>query len=142
MRVAAHSLVRNLGQAGPIFMYRPFERQRIVDLAGMFPDLAPKLKTLKKRLVDLKPIVKEHYYHPDVKGSWSLKSVTACIAPELSHASLDEVTDGPAAQGAYLEIIAPETNDVRREDLKKKLLHYCERDTLARVRITRVLGRH
>lgn len=58
---------------------------------------------------------------------------------EMSHAKLGEVADGTAAQNAYQEIIAPETNDVRREDLKKKLLDYCERDTLAMVRITGLL---
>jgi hypothetical protein len=139
MRAAALSLVRDLGQAGPIFMYHHFEKDRITDLIDIFPDLAPRLKMLRDRLVDLLPIVKEHYYHRDMKGSWGLKSVTKCIAPEMSHARLDEVTDGTAAQSAYQEIIAPETNDVRREDLKKKLLDYCERDTLAMVRITRLL---
>jgi hypothetical protein len=116
-------------------MYTPFEKRRIRDLVELFPDLAPRLKPILDRLVDLKPIVKDHYYHPDMKGSRSLKSVTACIAPEMSHANLEEVTDGMAAQRAYSEIIAPETNDVRREDLKKKLLDYCALDTLAMVRI-------
>lgn len=138
MRAAALSLVRDLGQAGPIFMYHHFERDRITDLIDIFPDLAPRLKMLRDRLVDLYPIVKEHYYHPDMKGSWSLKSVIACIAPEMSHANLEEVTDGMAAQRAYLEIIATKTNDIRRENLKKKLLDYCKLDTLAMVRITRI----
>jgi hypothetical protein len=105
----------------------------------MFPDLASKLKALRNRLVDLHPIVKDHYYHPDMKGSWSLKPVTACMAPEISHANLEEVTDGMAAQRAYLEIIDRETDNVRRENLKKRLLDYCELDTLAMVRITGLL---
>lgn len=139
MRAAALSLVRDLGQTGPILMYHHFERDRITDLIDIFPDLAPRLKMLRDRLVDLYPIVKEHYYHPDMKGKWSLKSVTACMLPEMSHAKLGEVTDGTAAQGAYFEIIAAETNHVRRENLEKKLLDYCELDTLAMVRITRFL---
>jgi predicted RecB family nuclease len=139
MRAVAHSLVRNLGQAGSIFMYRPFERHRMTDLIGMFPDLSPRLKALKNRLVDLHPIVKKHYYHPDMKGSWSLKAVTTCIAPEMSLANLGEVADGMAAQRAYLEIIAPETNDVRRENLRQKLLDYCKLDTMAMVKIAEIL---
>ncbi len=74
-----------------------------------------------------------------MKGSWSLKPVTACIAPEISHTNLEEVADGMAAQRAYLEIIAPETSRVRRENLRKKLLDYCKLDTLAMVRIARIL---
>ena len=92
--------------------------------------------------MDLKPIVKDHYYHPDMKGSWSLKSVTACIAPEMSHANLEEVTDGMAAQRAYLEIIMPGTDNVRRESLRNKLFEYCKLDTLAMVSITRLLQGH
>ncbi len=139
MRAAARSLVKNLGQAGPIFMYRPFERDRITDLIDTFPDLAPRLQALKDRLVDLYPIVKKNYYHPDMKGSWSLKAVAACIAPDMSHAKLEEVTDGTAAQNAYLEIIAPETDSVRRDNLINKLLDYCKLDTMAMLRITRIL---
>lgn len=138
MRAVADSLVKNLGTSGPVFMYTPFEKTRITDLMGFVPDLAPKLKGIIARLVDLKPIVKDHYYHPDMKGSWSLKPVIACIAPEMSYAKLEEVNDGMAAQRAYLEIIATETNDIRRENLKKKLLDYCKLDTLAMVRITRI----
>ena len=69
-------------------MYKPFERACITHLMTLVPDLAPNIEALKDRLVDLYPIVKDHYYHPDMKGSWSLKPVTACIAPEMSHASL------------------------------------------------------
>jgi hypothetical protein len=120
-------------------MYTSYEKRIVTDLMGLVPDLAPTLKRIIDRLVDLKPIVKDHYYHPDMKGSWSLKPVTACIAPEMSHARLDEVTDGMAAQRVYLEIIAPKTENARREDLRNKLLKYCELDTLAMVRITRLL---
>ena len=126
MKAAAYSLVGNLVDSGPIFMYTPYEKRIINDLMAFVPDLASKLKAIMDRLVDLKPIVKDHYYHPDMKGSWSLKDVMACIAPEMSHARLDEVTDGMAAQRAYQEIIAPETDHVRRENLEKKLLDYCE----------------
>ncbi len=142
MRAVADSLAKNLGTSGTIFMYTPFEKTRIADLMGFVPDLAPKLKGIIARLVDLKPIVKDHYYHPDMKGSWSLKSVLACIAPEMSHANLEEVADGMAAQSAYLEIIAPETSAVRREDLRKKVLEYCKLDTLAMVRIVEILQGH
>lgn len=136
-----HSLVSSLGDSGPIFMYSHFERDRIADLMKFLPDLASKLKALKDRLVDLKPIVKNNYYHPDMKGSWSLKPVMACLAPEMSHANLEEVTDGMSAQRAYLEIIAPETDNARRKNLRRKLLEYCKLDTLGMIMIVRELQR-
>jgi hypothetical protein len=135
----ADRLVGNLGNSGPIFMYSPYEKRIINDLIGFVPGLARGLNSLIDRLVDLKPIVKDHYYHPDMKGSWSLKPVTACIAPKISHANLDEVTDGMAAQRAYLEIIMMGTDPARREDLKNKLLEYCGLDTMAMVAIARYL---
>jgi hypothetical protein len=138
-RGAAESLVQNLGKKGPIFMYAPFERRVINDLIGEFSDLAPQLKRIGDRLVDLRPIVKENYYHPDMKGSWSLKAVTASMAPEMSHAKLGEVADGTAAQRAYVEIIAPGTDRGRRGELRKKLLEYCGLDTRAMVRIAHEL---
>ena len=120
-------------------MYSPFEKRRITDLIELFPDFGPGLKALRDRLVDLHPIVKDHYYHPDMKGSWSLKSVTACMAPEISHSKLEEVTDGLAAQRAYMEIIHPATDNGRRKNLRNKLLEYCKFDTAAMVAITRRL---
>jgi hypothetical protein len=96
MKAAAHSLVRNLGQAGPILVYTCYEKRIINKLMAFVPDIASSLKPIIDRLVDLHPIVKEHYYRPDMRGSWSLKSVTACIAPEMSHAKLEEVADGMA----------------------------------------------
>lgn len=139
MRKVAQSLVDNLGNSGHIFTYTSFEKKRMIDLMRLVPDLAPKLKPIIDRLVDLNPIVKDHYYHPNMKGSWSLKSVTACIAPDIGHAKLSEVTDGIAAQRAYSEIISPGTDNVRRKDLGNKLLEYCKRDTLAMVSIVRLL---
>ncbi len=138
-RGTAESLVQTMGKKGPIFMYAPFERRVINDLTEEFPDLAPQLKRIGDRLVDLLPIVKENYYHSNMKGSWSLKAVTSCMAPEMSHAKLGEVTDGTAAQRAYIEIIAPGTDGARRDELRNKLLDYCQLDTMAMITITRKL---
>lgn len=47
---------------------------------------------LVDRLEDLLPITRKHYYHPDMKGSWSIKSVLPTVASilikELSKTSL------------------------------------------------------
>lgn len=69
MRRVAESVVRHWGKVGPIFMYRPFEKQRNAELMAMFPNLAEPLRALRDPLVDLHPIAKHHYYHPYMKGS-------------------------------------------------------------------------
>jgi hypothetical protein len=140
-RACAESLVAALGQTGPIVAYSAaFEAGVIQRLAERHPDLAPPLEAIRARLVDLLPVVREHYYHPEMKGSYSIKDVLPTVAPELAHATLGEVQEGGGAQAAYLEAIAPGTTEARRDELRRSLREYCERDTLAMVRVSRALS--
>jgi hypothetical protein len=96
--------------------------------------LASALQAAIDRIVDLLPIAREHYYHPEMRGSWSIKAVLPTIAPDLAYDNL-EVANGGMAQEAFAEIMQPETLPERRQQLHNALLLYCERDTLAMVRI-------
>ena len=69
-----------------------------------------------------------------MRGSWSIKAVLPTIAPELSYDNL-AVSGGDDVQTVYLQAIRAETSDTEREVLRKNLLDYCERDTLAMVRL-------
>src|SRR5690606_18470373 len=83
MRGFAESLLQTLGNDGPILVYnQSFEKTRIKELAAMFPDLSTPLLSLLERVVDLLPITKDFYYHPAMKGSWSIKAVLPTIAPD------------------------------------------------------------
>ena len=106
------------------------------ELAECFPDLAPRLRAAIGRIVDLLPIARAHYYHPEMHGSWSIKAVLPTIAPELAYEDLD-VGDGGMAQEAFREMIHPDTLEERSAALRQSLLAYCERDTLALVRLVR-----
>lgn len=79
-------------------------------------------------------MAREHYYHPDMYGSWSIKAVLPTIAPELAYDDL-EVALGMMAMDSFAEIMQPDTTDERREHLRVELLKDCERDTWAMVRI-------
>ena len=72
-----------------------------------FPDLMEDLRAVIARVVDLKPIVKRNYHHPDMCGSWSLKGVLPTVVPELDYGDLDEVHEGTEAEVAYEEAIGP-----------------------------------
>jgi len=136
MRACAEKLLGHLGNRGPVIVYhQTFEKTILKQLAARFPDLAERLNAVNARVVDLLPIVKRNYYHPDMRGSWSLKAVLPTVAPDLDYASFDEVHDGAEAQSAYDEAIDPETSSERRAKIRRGLLDYCERDTLAMVRI-------
>ena len=124
-----------MGIKGPIFVYNAsFERSRMQELAEYYPDLASALIAAIDRIVDLLPIAREYYYHPDMRGSWSIKAVLPTIAPDLAYNNL-EVANGGMAQEAFSEIMQGKTLPERRKQLRDALLLYCERDTLAMVRI-------
>jgi len=85
--------------------------------------------------VDLHPVVKAHYYHPDQQGSWSIKYVLPTIAPDLNYDTLDGVKDGTMAMLAYREAIDPATPAQRKLKIERELLDYCCRDTIAMLRL-------
>jgi hypothetical protein len=140
MRPLAEAMLEVLGNAGPIVMYTNYEQQVIRGLANLYPDLATQLEAITGRLWDLKPVVKENYYHPDMLGSWSIKDVTPTVAPDLRYQDLEEIQEGSAASKAYIETIDPKTSDQRREFLRERLLEYCRLDTEAMVRLVRFFG--
>lgn len=135
MRGFAESLIQDMGAFGPILVYSSYEHGVIQQLIKLYPDLAEPLNHIIDRLVDLLPLMQKYYYHPDMKGSWSIKAVLPTIAPELDYKQLDEIQNGMLAQSAYLEIIHLDTTPERREDLTRKMLEYCKLDTLAMVKL-------
>ncbi len=141
MRGAAEALLETLGERGPVFVYTDFEKWRLVELAARYPDLGARLEGVAGRLVDLFRLTRDHYRHPALDGSYSLKSVLPTVAGDLAHDLLDEVRDGLSAQAAFHEAIDPETPAARRAELRDALLRYCALDTLALVRLAHHLER-
>lgn len=140
-RACVEQLLTALGESGPIVSYySSFEKTRLKELAELYPDLAPKISAVINRIFDLWPVMKDHYYHPSMNGSWSLKKVLPTIVPDLDYADLGEVADGGGAQRAYIEMINPHTNAARKEEVRSALLKYCGLDTMAMVRIVEVLS--
>ena len=135
----ARRIVELMGRKGDgvVVVYsQSFEETRLREMARDFPEHAAGLKRVIARLVDLLPIFRKHYFHPDQNASWSIKKVLPTIAPELDYTGLAEVRDGGGAQRAYLEAIIT-ANEDRRDDLQKKMLAYCGRDTEAMLRLIR-----
>jgi hypothetical protein len=135
MRSLAEHLIECLGDAGPVLMYTNYEEGVIRNLARMFPDLKPALDRIIERLFDLHPVVKEHYYHPDMLGSWSIKAVLPTINPDMDYKKLEGIREGTAASNGFLEAIDPETDMLRKLELEEQLRRYCCFDTEAMVEI-------
>jgi hypothetical protein len=127
-------LLAATAKAERIVMYSHFERSRIRELAGWLPHLAPDLLALEAKLVDLLPVIQKHVYHPRFAGSFSIKNVLNPMVPDLTYDDL-AIVDGQVAsvEIARLLFVAHKVRD--RDQLRRDLLAYCERDTWAMVRL-------
>ena len=122
---------------GTILAYHaPFEQRCIARLGDALPRLAGRLSRLHDRVKDLLPIVRDHVYHPGLLGSFSLKDVLPALVPGMGYDDL-AIQDGGVAS-AVLEVLLLGRDGLsagERTTLREKLLRYCERDTLAMVRL-------
>ena len=135
-RPFAEALLAACGRQGAVFVYNAgFEKTCIQKLAERFPDLAEGLLAINQRVFDLLPVARRRYYHPDQKGSWSIKAVLPAAIPTLRYDDLEGIQDGHMAMAAYAEAIETETPINRKETIREQLLKYCELDTYAMVRL-------
>ncbi|BDX21254.1 hypothetical protein TUM22923_05750 [Polynucleobacter sp. TUM22923] len=136
----AKTLIEVAGKQGPIVVYNAgFEGGKIQGLADTYPELSDELLAIKERFFDLLPLARNHYYHPEMKGSWSIKAVLPTIDPELNYSNL-EISNGGMAQDAYKRAVHAQTNKEQKEAIKQAMLEYCKQDTLAMVKIMQAWG--
>lgn len=133
-RELARKLLYDLRGKGSIIAYGNFEKVVINSLAELYPDLSEKLQDLTSRMVDLEGIIRKNFYHPDFCGSTSLKSVLPVLAPDLSYDDL-EIADGDSAMAAFAYLALSRYQAKEAEVVKRNLLEYCKRDTLAMVKL-------
>ncbi len=132
------ALIESLGETGSIVVYSAYEESLIRQLAETFPEFKSAFKAIVKRLWDLLPIIKNHYYHPAFNGSYSIKSVLPAVVPSLGYDDLAIQAGGQAA-AQYYRMVFLENDWIERDSIREALLRYCERDTLAMVELRRVL---
>jgi predicted RecB family nuclease len=130
------------GARAVVAYYASFERDCLRHLARAVPDLATELRGIERKLVDLLPVVRNHIYHPDFGGSFSIKRVLPALVPGLSYDTL-QINDGETASVELLRLMrAPD--DPGTAHRRAALLAYCERDSWAMVklweRIRRLVG--
>ena len=123
---------------GSIVVYSSYEARVLRELAQAFPQHEGPLLALCDRMVDLLRIIRESYYHPEFHGSFSIKSVAPVMAPGLAYDDL-EVPEGMAAAAAHARLLTDDPPESERAAIREALLAYCERDTLAMVRVYEAL---
>ena len=107
-----------------------FERRGVELLAAAVPELAKELLEIAARLADPLPVVRDHVYHPDFGGSFSLKAVLPALVPGSGYDEL-EVAEGATASIELERLMfrgdsMPAEN---RQRLREALLLYCALDT-------------
>ncbi len=73
-------LVKHLGKRGSIMVYAGREKEIIGSLAKAFPRYADRLNAVVERSVDLESIIGDEFYHPDFRGSTSMRNTTSVLA--------------------------------------------------------------
>jgi len=139
-RELAEALIETLQDRGSIIVYSSFEQTRIKALRDAFPDLAARLQAILDRLKNILPVVEDHVYHPDFKGSFSIKTVLPVLVPTLSYKGLD-VADGDTAITRFARVARGEISGEDVEVTRRQLLDYCKLDTFAMVSLHETLHR-
>jgi predicted RecB family nuclease len=114
----------------------PFERACIRQLADSVPHLAARLESIAGRVTDLLPVVRNHVYHPDFGGSFSLKRVLPALVPAARYDGL-AIAGGETAslELARLLFHADAMAPADKERVRRELLEYCHLDTWGLVKL-------
>jgi hypothetical protein len=135
----AAQLCQDIGPEGTIVAYNDsFERRIIKDLTYTATEYQGSLWDMLGRFFDLMKIFRDYYFHPDFRGSNSIKAILPVLVPELSYKELD-VQNGGSAQVVWDELIT-EVDQSKRLALAQGLKAYCHLDTLAMVRLYKYLA--
>ena len=130
-------LIEALGSEGSICTYSHYEHTVLNSLANAIPDRADELAAISARLFDLLPVVRNSIYHPEFRGSFSIKSVLPVLVPDMGYEDL-EISDGQTASILYMQALKNSAATERKQAFND-LRAYCERDTLAMVRLLQAL---
>jgi hypothetical protein len=137
----ARALIDACAGAPTVLAYNDvFERGCLRGLIAALPHLAAELTDVLGRLRDLLPIVRDHVYHPDFQGSFSIKDVLPALVPGSGYDGL-AIHEGDVASSRLEALLLDDRmGDEERTKLRSDLLRYCEMDTLAMVRLWERLG--
>jgi hypothetical protein len=120
-----------------IVWYKAFETGRNTEMAEMYPEYRDFLESVNGRIYDLRDIFKDLLYvHPGFQGSTSIKAVLPTLFPELAYDNLEDIQEGTMAGIRWLQLnFDSGLADEEKARVRQNLLNYCERDTLAMVRV-------
>ncbi|MEK6938574.1 MAG: DUF2779 domain-containing protein [Nanoarchaeota archaeon] len=124
-----NALKKAIGPKGSIIVYnQSFEQGRLRELASIFPKEKAWIESVIARMVDLLiPFRNFHYYHPQQKGSASIKEVLPALTGK-SYSEM-EIGDGGTASLSFLTMVQEDLPEKEKLKIKKDLEDYCGLDT-------------
>jgi len=137
----AKAVVQALDGAATILAWHAsVEKGCLTKLAEASPEHAPALLEARDKTEDLLVVVKNHFYHPDFRGSFSIKNVAPALLPQMAYDGLD-VADGMAASNLLESVLCrpDELTAEQCEGLRTQLRAYCEHDTAVMIALFRHL---
>lgn len=133
----ALNLIKFIPQDACVLAYNmSFEKGVIRRLATNYPQISNELMSIHDNIKDLMaPFASKSYYHPKMRGSYSIKYVLPALVPEFESAykDLNLIHHGGEAMQAYEAMAYMPAKE--RDAYKKALLAYCKLDTLAMVKV-------
>lgn len=134
------TLQAELPDKGTVVVWnKGFEMGRNEEMAASVPDYAAFLQSLNARVFDLMDVFrKQHYVHPDFRGSCSIKKVLPVLVPSLSYKDL-VIQEGGTASLTWYRALTDGRNEEERLKTFEHMLAYCKLDTLAMVEVFRCL---
>jgi len=140
--IIVEHLAQHLGRSGSVIVWnKTFEAGRNKEMAEMYLEHGDFLLGINDRIYDLMDCFSKGYYvHPGFHGSASIKNVLPVLVDDrdLDYESLS-ISKGDEAMLAWANMVSGVIPSEKIEQTRKDLLHYCELDTLAMVRIWEVL---
>lgn len=104
------------------------EKSILHKLADQFPEHEADIDDRIARMKDLQSLFDDRaYYHPAMRGRFSLKHLIEAFAPEISEQNL-MINNGRLASEAFTQL-QTETDMFRAIDIREALIAYCESDT-------------
>lgn len=137
----AEALVQALDGAETVLAWHAsVEKRCLSQLAKACPEHARALLEARDKTDDLLVVFKNHLYHPDFRGSFSIKNVVPALLPDMGYDDLD-VSDGRLASSLLEGLLCrpEESSGGEGETLRTQLGAYCEHDTAVMVELWNVL---
>ncbi|MDO8603835.1 MAG: DUF2779 domain-containing protein [bacterium] len=128
----AELLEEHVGAVGTVITWnKSFEAGVNRELGERLPEHRATMDRVNSLLYDLMDVFKkQHYVHPEFRGSTSIKKVLPALVPELSYSELG-IKEGGQASNAWGEMLAKSTPPEVSAQIAKDLKIYCGLDTYA-----------